>query len=164
MSAPKKPTRDVGRRRRAAKPSAPAQSIDDVLRSDVPPYWGGGGTWADAEYDERLREARGLNDDADVSGPSTDIPPNGQFGQDTEPKGRNTLVSPYVERAVTNARSSALPAVHAELRKIAVAKEGPFTGEVAEDGGLMYTDSNNRAAKYTREALRAQLRRLSHKR
>jgi hypothetical protein len=76
-----------------------------------------------------------------------------------KPKRTRGVVAPAIERAIKTAGSTETGAVLLELRKLAIAKEAPFTGDTPGDGGLLYRDHNNQPAKYTREALRGYLRR-----
>jgi hypothetical protein len=76
---------------------------------------------------------------------------------------RDSLLRDYIEQAISAAGSTKLTAVHTALRKIALAKSGPFTGMTSEDGGLLYDDSNNRLTKYTKSALSSYLRRRNRK-
>lgn len=73
-------------------------------------------------------------------------------------KARRNVLDPLIERAIETAESDDPNVVFPVLRKMALAEEGPFTGNV--DGGkLDYTGDNNVQKSLTKEALAARLKR-----
>ena len=72
--------------------------------------------------------------------------------------GRRNILSPVIDRAVESVGSRDVQAVFPELREMALRQEKPFTGEIVGDA-LSYTDSKNRNARLTKEALSKRLNR-----
>jgi hypothetical protein len=70
---------------------------------------------------------------------------------------RRDILAPSLEKAIEHAGNLETAEVLLELRKIAVAKEAPFTGDIARDGALIYLDDDGNHATLSKDALYARL-------
>jgi hypothetical protein len=96
--------------------------------------------------------------------PNGPEPQSSQPAQESKTSGESdwqgrSIVTPIIEEAIAAVSPVSLQTVFPKLRELALAKKGPFTGKTALDGGLLYLDAKNEQNKYSREALRAYLRR-----
>jgi hypothetical protein len=71
---------------------------------------------------------------------------------------RDILSTPF-ESALKNAATRTSADVFIALRKLAISRVDPFTGEVANDGALIYQDDDGNHAKVSKDAVRTRLKR-----
>lgn len=92
---------------------------------------------------------------AERAATSNHIPTSSKSGKK---RPRQDVIDPQIDKAIELAGSDEESAVFVELRKIALAEGGPFTGHV-ERNALLYTDEQNKPAKINKEALGKRLQR-----
>lgn len=102
------------------------------------------------------RTAAGLGDDDDEDDAD-------EFSEDqdtAEPSKRRHYLDPIIERAIAQAGQDDTAHVWIKLKDMALNSEGPLLGTFQErTGAIEYTDSRNKVARLTQDALRKRLKR-----